>query len=396
MNVHQLAAAFRQMGTKSQGCMGLYRVVDMAAPTTDALAAALMGYGQRAAVSTINKEQFRNIFEVATMPWIPKFKIFEEGFEYTREVLHHFLTATNVRGRQNPAAAYYEDDVEVLGTIKPNGCRRALGVFNPWNTCFSMFIFPPQWFCFWLHAVFFIGYPVNYCLCRPCFLYLAAQARSLTLRESSLVIENTGHPGYTFCSGPLGFCFPCTCFCTVWAYLCFKPGACKNCRLTCGDWGHGGDTLAMNGSPHLFSPHCLRPMFPETYVIPLEIITDAIVVDRSGFAGWCNPFQAELAGLSTLAIIGPSDSIIAAVDAVPHSEAITFVDTLKAAQIPRPMDPQTAADFTVSMQASWIGLYAAIHTAILPEAVLIDEQPNSRRSPRQVFHQIAPLEVVSS
>mmetsp|Transcript_33696 Transcript_33696/g.107670 ORF Transcript_33696/g.107670 Transcript_33696/m.107670 type:complete len:546 (+) Transcript_33696:2303-3940(+) len=410
MNATQMAAAFAEMKLQPRGrCSScpwkLQRVVDnaiqerLATALTNSLVVGSPEDDDSASFvdpirHRVGERQFETIFDVAGMPFIPKGQIFEEGFERIRSFLRNYVRSgrTTRRGddaqqqQQNPAEAYYQGDDEVLATAAPNGCRRAVGVFHPLNVCFSALLFPPDptypgallWL-FWPHAVLLFGYPANYYLARPCFLYLSARARTLTLRESSLVFRNAGHPGYVWCSGYLGVFLPLMCLFSALAHA----GRAPSCCIVENDQGLVS-SLVMNGSPHAFSRTCRDPQRPETTLVPLEIIRDAIVIDRRCCCG--NPYQAELAGLSTLAIVGPNDSILGVMDAVPRAEAIAFVDAFKAAQrhVPRPMDDATAAAFARYQQSSWLGLYDAIHSAALPEAhveLVTTTQPRPQEGP---------------
>ena len=381
MDATQIVKAFAQMKRGPQelwcccdvsvgdDCRKLKSVVD--STNHDRLATTLMN--RVVTTDRVNESQFADIFELASMPFIPKRQIFEEGFDSIKAKLRHFLAIRRRRKKQqqNPAEVYYRSDTKVLARARPDACRRAMGVFHPWNACFSACLVPPTSVGVVVMpvAVALSGYPVNYYLARPCFLYLSAQARSLTLRKSTIVFRNTGHPGYVECSGPLGFCLPVTCLCSALAYTCMDDACCSCCLV---DEDNASIpplyTFWTYGLPHAFSPECCGPKRPETTLIPLDIVRDAIVIDRRCCCG--NPHQAELAGTSTLAIVGPNDTILAILDTVPHPDAIAFVDAVKASlqrNVPRSMDDATAAAFAQYQQMSWVGLYDAIHSTALPE-----------------------------
>jgi len=400
MDVQQLTAALGDLAQSGESWRLLRSAADCAPPHSERLAQGIFERIVRPNRTQISADEFKTVLSLVALPLLPRDRVFEEGFQYLKRELEGYLSSApwpSDAPRENPAASFYREDGTVVASVAPNPWRRALGVCHPFNFVSSAFLLPPteclMW-CLWApEAVLCIGYPASYYLARPCYLCLASRARTLSLRESSIQFRNEGHPGFPCCAGPLGIFLPFTGLCSLGcaSFNCEADGIATT--QTCTDDYNGGcgSLKSMNGSlmlmwglPHLFAPGCCVATPPETTVIPLEAVTDVRIIDRSCCC--VRPEQAELAGISTLTVLGQNNAILVALDAVPRGEARRFADEVmsRRGHIQKPMDRETAAAYERYQRASWLGLYDILRlpslpvadVEVIPQADVVDEQPD--------------------
>ena len=407
MDVEQLTAALTDLAQNGGSWRLLRSAADCAPPHSDRLAQGIFERVVKPNRTQITAEEFKTVLTLVALPLLPRDKVFEEGFDYLKRELEGYVSSApwpSDAPRENPAAEFYRDDDQVVASVAPSAWRRALGVCHPFNFFSSAFLLPPteclMW-CLWApEAVLCIGYPASYYLARPCYLCLSSRAKTLSLRESSIQFRNEGHPGFPCCAGPLGAFLPFTGACSLAraAFACNENLATAD---TCTDDYSGGcgSLKSMNGSlmlmwglPHLFAPGCCVSTPPETTVVPLEAVTDVRIIDRSCCC--VRPEQAELAGITTLTVLGQNDAVLVALDAVPRREARRFADAVLARRghIQKPMDIETAAAYERYQHASWLGLYDVLRlpslpvadVQVIPQADVVDEQPSLTPAPSTV------------
>lgn len=388
MDVYQLMTALRDAAEEHHE-WPLRRALD--AGSAESLALAMLDRFATNGQDYLLQDEFSRLLEAVRLPLIPKERTFEEGFEYGRRRFQRLASVVV----EPPSLE--EDTSPPSKIVSPLATRRALGVFHPANLLCGAMLLPPGFpeILAWPFTAVCMGYPASYYCARPCYLRRASLARKMVLRRSTVELVNEGHPGYACCAGPLAVFLPLLLCCPadLWRH---QRCVCEPGLLALGNQG----PFLLSGSPHFFSTNCSDPIPPNKIVVPLQFVNEAIVVDHPCCSCCCccstsnqrcqSVYQAELSGTSTLAIVSPDDTVLAALDAVPRDQAVAFSESLIVAKrTARPLHPEAIQAYSRYLERSWVGLSAAARLASLPlaESHEIDEEESFVVHTAQPDHQ---------